>query len=638
LIKIKKPSHKFNYGDKISVRAYLFSPQNRRNPGSFDYKRHLNVKGIYGQMTVSSPDEVFIQSRPGNLLLTKIIYPARQKILEHFNRSLAPPYNYLLAGFLLGEKRGMPQEIYDKFTQTGTLHLMAVSGSNVALVLVFAYFVIGLLPLPRWVKFAILSGVIVFFALLTNLQPSVTRASIMAILALFAYYTEREINFLNLVSVTLLIILFFNPQALFDVGFQLSFSSVLAIGVLFPRMKSMYLHLFTNSPKHLNRFIVFPFFVSTAAILGALPLSVYYFDSFSPVGFVSNLAVVPLVGVSVVVASLSSLFSFVLPPLSQILVSANWLILKMTLAAVKFFGGASFSLVTVPRPPGWVFAFYPAFLFFLFFSGVSKRFRLGLALTIILAVSIGGIEKKLAAARDLSATLTVLDINNVDAVYIELPDGRNLLYLHQLQPVSFDYVDWTILPFLYKRGTGSLDRLILADSNPGADTRRTALLTSLSVRNFHFWPGSADSSRAKEFQSSTSAGFTDGGGVKISWDFPDNRNEPTGAVFKLEHLSLIVTDRMESIDRLAKEELPGPVIVCLNYEQFTGSQIAKNFNSTPEKIIITGWDFRTGRTVEQNLMLTFPEDSWLWTKNTGAVEIEVENGISRYRTTLNLKN
>jgi hypothetical protein len=95
---------------------------------------------------------------------------------------------------------------------------------------------------------------------------------------------------------------------------------------------------------------------------------------------------------------------------------------------------------------------------------------------------------------------------------------------------------------------------------------------------------------------------------------------------------------MESIDRLAKEDLRRPVIVCLNYEQFTGSRVAKNFNSTPEQIIITGWDFRTSRTVEQNLMQTFPENSWLWTKDTGAVEIEVENGIPRYRTTLNLKN
>src|SRR3972149_4248223 len=339
LIKIKESSNRFNYGDEIIVYGYLFSPLGKRNPGAFDYQRYLNNKGIYGQMNADHATEVTILSKGGNFILSKIIAPARKYVLQHFHQSLPAPYDNFLAGFVLGEKRGMPEELRQKFVRTGTLHLMAVSGSNVGLILLFAYFISALLRLPRWLKFGFLTLVIIFFALLTNLQPSVVRASVMALLALLAFHTEREINFLNLVSFTVLVILFFNPQALFDVSFQLSFASVSAIGILVPQMKKIYEDLVKTKPKYFYRFMLLPFFVSTAAILGSAPLTVYYFDNFAPIGFVSNLVIVPLVGGVVLLASLSSILSLIVPPLAAVIVYANWLLLKITLFVVALFGG-----------------------------------------------------------------------------------------------------------------------------------------------------------------------------------------------------------------------------------------------------------------------------------------------------------
>jgi competence protein ComEC len=253
LIRVKEPSNRFNYGDQILVYGYIFSPLGKRNPGTFDYQRYLSTKGIYGQMNVDFATEVAILSRGGNFILSKIIAPARKYVLQHFHQSLPAPYDNFLAGFVLGEKRGMPEELRQKFVRTGTLHLMAVSGSNVGLILLFAYFISALLRLPRWLKFGFLALVIIFFALLTNLQPSVVRASVMALLALIAFYTEREINFLNLISFTALLILFFNPQALYDVSFQLSFASVAAIGILLPQMQIMYGRVFKTKPKLIYR-------------------------------------------------------------------------------------------------------------------------------------------------------------------------------------------------------------------------------------------------------------------------------------------------------------------------------------------------------------------------------------------------
>src|SRR5574341_193398 len=427
LIKVKESSNRFDYGDRILVYGYIFSPLGKRNPGTFDYQRYLNTKGIYAQLNLDAANEVYILSSGGNFILSKIISPARKYILRHFHQSLPAPYDNFLAGFVLGEKRGMPEELRQKFVRTGTLHLMAVSGSNVGLILLFAYFISTLLRLPRWLKFGFLTLVIIFFGLLTNLQPSVVRASLMAILALIAFYTEREINVLNLISFTALLILFFNPQALYDVSFHLSFASVAAIGILLPQMRKIYHRVIESTPRFIYRWMIIPFLVSTAAILGAAPLNVYYFDNFALIGFISNLIIVPLVGIVVILATLSSISSLLLPFVGNVLVAANWLLLKITLGAVDFFGSFSFSLVKVPHPPAWVFWFYPVALLLLFFSHQSKRARVGLGLVTLLAVSVITYNK--VEANRKVTKITVLDISPASAILFEPPD-RRVLYLH----------------------------------------------------------------------------------------------------------------------------------------------------------------------------------------------------------------
>ncbi len=631
LIKIKEASNRFNYGDEIIVYGYLFSPLGKRNPGSFDYVRYLNTKGIYGQLNLDAGNEVYIRSEGGNFILSKIISPVRKYILRHFHQSLPPPYDNFLAGFVLGEKRGMPKELIEKFARTGTLHLMAVSGSNVGLVLAFAYVLTALIRFPRWLKFLFLSLVIIFFALLTNLQPSVVRASIMALLALAAFYTEREITFLNLVSLTVLLILFFNPQALYDISFQLSFASVAAIGILVPQMQKIYTKFFRPIPRVINRWLVLPFFVSTAAILGVAPLQVYYFDNFPVIGFASNLVIVPLVGIIVILGSLSAIISLLATFAANVIVAANWLLLKITLIAVDFFGNFSFSLIEVPHPPMWLFWLYPVTLLLLFFTGESKKARVGLALTLFLGITLLTFPG-LSARQHEQTKITVLDVAPAQAVLFQVKD-KNILLVKDYEPLQFNYLERTVVPFLYKKGINRLYAVVFLDTTDYLEQKLTSLESSLSINKVYILPNAQTSSITVYSIIKPLAGeIQEMEGLKLSLVYPDNRKEPSGLVFELKDLLWLQVEQWNFFEKF-KQEQNQPAIGCLDYELFKKNAVESNLKMLDE-IIIAGWDFRTSKIIEKNLSKIFADRRYFWTRKTGAVEVISGAGKLEFYPTL----
>jgi competence protein ComEC len=136
ILKIKESTSRFDYADKVKFKGYLNEPASQRNPGAFDYKKYLNRKKIYGMVSLSKAESIeIVKKEPGNLFSSKIVIPLRKWILGVFDNTLSGNHKALLSGFLLGETRDIPKDIYTMFRDTGTVHLLAVSGSNVGLVI-----------------------------------------------------------------------------------------------------------------------------------------------------------------------------------------------------------------------------------------------------------------------------------------------------------------------------------------------------------------------------------------------------------------------------------------------------------------------------------------------------------------------
>ncbi|HKZ22678.1 MAG TPA: ComEC/Rec2 family competence protein, partial [candidate division Zixibacteria bacterium] len=146
LVKVREATFAFNYGDVVQLQGYLNTPLSRRNPGLFDYQRYLSTKGIYGLVSLNNAEKIkIIENQTGNFFISKIIIPTETFIKKTFEQTLDQPHQALLAGFVLGERRQIPEEIYEMFTKTGTLHLLAVSGFNVGVIVLFLLAIVKLL-------------------------------------------------------------------------------------------------------------------------------------------------------------------------------------------------------------------------------------------------------------------------------------------------------------------------------------------------------------------------------------------------------------------------------------------------------------------------------------------------------------
>jgi len=249
----------------------------------------LNHKGIHGIVYLPTLLNVRV-GKPGGRGIIAYVDLLRDEISESLSRNLSEIAASLSAGFLIGETREIPPDVYRWFRDSGTLHLLAVSGSNVALVIFFLIIVLRPLALPRKRRAMVLMGCVMLFALLSYGEPSVVRASLMAVLILLANIFERRYNLNQIIASAAMIILLAAPTQLFSVGFQLSF--VTAWGLIFvtPRVAKLFEAV---NHKGWYRWLVLPFMISLIAQLFSMPLIALYFGKVPAISVIANLVIIP---------------------------------------------------------------------------------------------------------------------------------------------------------------------------------------------------------------------------------------------------------------------------------------------------------------------------------------------------------
>jgi competence protein ComEC len=280
--------------------------------GSFDYRRYLHLKGIFGIVYLPSLLTVQVESRDQTGYFA-LVDNVRSMILGSFSRNLSQESATLAGGFLIGETRNISTELYRRFRDSGTLHVLAVSGSNVALVLLVALAALRPFPFSRTRRAVILLGIIILFNGLSYGEPSVLRASVMASLVILAGIAGRKVNLNQVIALTAAIILVFDPAQLFDIGFQLSF--VTAWGLIFfvPKVGTLMSGWYRRV---WYRWLVFPILISVVAQICSAPLIALYFGKVPLAGVPANLLIVPLVSVVVIGSLILLLANLVLPVLA----------------------------------------------------------------------------------------------------------------------------------------------------------------------------------------------------------------------------------------------------------------------------------------------------------------------------------
>lgn len=240
---------------------------------------------------------------------------------------------------LFGDKSGIDYQIYSSFKNSGIAHLLAVSGLHIGFFSACIFFLLKLLR-NRYIKFGILSAVLLFYCFLCSFTPSVVRASLMCLIIFSAEMFGRNYDPLSSIGFSGIIILLCSPLFALDLGFRLSYFCVLSIFVLYKSFYKMLRKI--KLPKFLSGSLA----VSLSTQLGILPFSINVFGEISIFSIITNLLAIPLFQVAYTLLMLGLVLSFIMPFMAFILKFVELLIFAITVIA-NFVSSIPFSVIAV---------------------------------------------------------------------------------------------------------------------------------------------------------------------------------------------------------------------------------------------------------------------------------------------------
>lgn len=280
------------YGSQIIFKKPLQEIKNSGNPGSFDYKRYSLFHGITHQVYLQ-PDQYIILPNTKKRWLPSFLEVTREKVLGILRKNINGKKELGLAeALLIGYKNDLDKTLVQSYTNTGVIHIIAISGLHLGLI--YWLLVQLLKPMRRnkfvkWLRPLIIISGLWLFSLLAGGQPSILRSAVMFTCIVLGENLAKKTSIFNTLAISAFLLLVYNPFWLWDVGFQLSYSAVLSI-IIFVR--PVY-NLFYIRNKLLDFFWKLNSVTIAAQIL-TLPVSVYHFHQFPAHFLLTNLVAVPL--------------------------------------------------------------------------------------------------------------------------------------------------------------------------------------------------------------------------------------------------------------------------------------------------------------------------------------------------------
>ena len=280
-------------GDHIYINARVGEVHTAGNPGAFDYARFLRRQGISGRAYVAGNRWKVRAMADAEVSLRLRMARYRQSLSAQYFSHLGTEEAAIAAAMSLGDKRSLDAAQRQSFSATGVSHVLALSGLHLGILFsLYSLLFVNRLRSRRGRVFASLVGVALLwgFALLVGFPLSLVRATVMFTLWQLSVVLYSERSSLNNLALAALLILLFSPASLFDIGFQLSFTSVFFILLLTPNIPR---------PRWLRRSRLLALLygwltVSIVAQIGTGPLVAYYFHTIPVVGQLGNLLAIPL--------------------------------------------------------------------------------------------------------------------------------------------------------------------------------------------------------------------------------------------------------------------------------------------------------------------------------------------------------
>ena len=497
------PNDEYHYGQIVRLRGRLETPAEDEE---FSYRDYLAREGVYSIM--SSADVTVLPGKEGDFF-TAGLYALKGYALETIYRIFPDPEASLLAGILLGVDNGLPKDLQQAFKDTGTAHIIAISGFNIAIIAELFLAIFGRAFGKR--RGAVFAGLgIIFYTLLVGADAAVVRAAVMGVTALFARHFGRQQDGLNTLFGVGALMALFNPYYLQDVGFQLSFFATLGLILYAQPLEAFTTRLLTqyairNTGTQVDTYtgtqtdaqslipnsqfvprassLITNFFLLTlAAQVTTLPIMAYHFNRLSLVSFIANPFILPAQPAVMILGGLADILGMIFRPLGQLAAFIAWPFVTYTIRVVDFFAGLPGAAISVDFPFWGVLLWFVALLgltvgwiplkeFFVSLKTRLPKIPVWAALAVLTLLAIL-VWRAVLSLPDGKLHITFLDVGTSDAILIQTPNGDNVLInggeslsqlssqLGQRLPLFNRKLDWLIIASTQEQQVNALPRLM----------------------------------------------------------------------------------------------------------------------------------------------------------------------------------
>jgi competence protein ComEC len=481
------------YGDEVRGTFRLRQPRRFDNPGGFDYPAYLATQGIFLEGWARESVETVSASRGSPVFA--LIFRLRALLLRRLDAAMPPRQAGLLKAVVLGDRSGLSPEMNQAFLDSGTYHILAISGLNVSILAGTLFGLFRLLRVSSRLAAFTSAVLVTLYAALAGGSASVMRAALMADTYLLAVILDRRGDLLNTLALSALGLLWWNPRFLFDVGFQLTYLATLGIVLVLPRCQTL-----LGSLPRLLRWPAESVAITLAATAMTLPILASAFNRVAPVGVLANLPIVPLSGLITALGTAASALLLVAPTGFPWLNAANGWLVDLLFGMARWFAAWPWGSLRVYTPtPGMLVAYYAIGATCLLAvpapsAGEGRRGRrrwagwLAVACGLLLLIQVG--LRVHPPERTPTVRITLLDVGEGEAIFLAFPGKRRMLVdAGSAWGDRFDTGALVVRPFLLHEWVAALDVLVLTHSQADHAGGASAILQSFQVGEV--WTGEA---------------------------------------------------------------------------------------------------------------------------------------------------
>jgi competence protein ComEC len=416
------------YGDRIRVTGTINEPQVF---DTFSYADYLARESVF---TLMRQTHIDILSSGHGMPLFAALIDLREQLVRRISTSLPEPQAGLLSGILLGQERMIAPEIEEAFASTGTAHIIAISGFNMAVIAGILMATLGKILPGRRAGFTAIF-VLLLYTVFVGANAAVIRAAIMSSMVIIGSLLRRRSYMPASVAFTALILSAIDPAILWDVSFQLSLAAVMGITSLTASINRAYDRLLPRHP--LTDLLREPIVVTIAAMLATMPIIALYFQRVSLITVLVNVLVIPVQPIILFLGGAATIITFILPPAGHILYWLTLIPLSWTTDVIRLFAQFPFAELNVSIPAPFVFSLYLIFIGGIMIaarpywlerltqriqrrSSITAIFLTGLAIcTLLMAIFL--------SRPDGLLHIWWLNVGHSNAVLIQTPGGAQIL-------------------------------------------------------------------------------------------------------------------------------------------------------------------------------------------------------------------